>query len=106
MRRILDVVDGITTWHEYDPLTKETRLYMEGDAEPDIEFAKALAKSDDYTKKGMRNCWWHYCHVPNSVLLKWKSMGVDISRPENLVEMVNRPEWSYLKTTNKVHAKY
>jgi hypothetical protein len=30
-------------------------------------------------------------------------MGVNIGDPKALIEMVNKPEWKYLKTTDKVH---
>ena len=107
MKRIIDCVDGISTFHEYDPVTKETRIWQEGDAEPGIIWARNLSNSDGYTKDGMKKGFWHYCHIPNSVLTKWAAMGVDISRAEALIEMVNKPEWRYLKTTSKTHsAKY
>ena len=98
-----DAFTGIETWHDYDPLTKKTTIKSVGDAEPGLEWAKTLAKDDDYWKKGVKNDRAHYCHIPNAVLMKWHSMGVPISDPRALVSMVNRPEWSYLKVTNKVH---
>ena len=43
----------------------------------------------------------HYAHIPNIILEKWANMGVNIANPDALVEMVNKPEWGYLKTTRK-----
>jgi len=103
--RLLDVdpLSGTRTYHHYDQLTGKTIIKTVGDAEPGLEWAKSLAKNDDYWKKGVKDGRAHYCHIPNDVLLKWHSMGVPIGDPKALVNMVNRPEWSYLKTTNKVH---
>jgi hypothetical protein len=44
-----------------------------------------------------------YAHIPDSVLVTWKSMGVDINDSKELFRMVNKPEYSYLKTTTKFH---
>jgi hypothetical protein len=103
--RLLDVdpLSGTRTYHHYDPLTKQTTIKTVGDAEPGLEWAKALAKEGDYWKQGVKNGRAHYAHIPNDVLLKWHSMGVNIGDPKALIEMVNKPEWKYLKTTDKVH---
>ena len=103
--RLLDVdpLSGTRTYHYYDPLTKKTTIKTVGDATAGLEWAKGLAKNEDYWKQGVKNSRAHYAHIPNDVLLKWHNMGIPINDPKELVKMVNRPEWSYLKTTNKVH---
>jgi hypothetical protein len=102
--RLIDSGDGLSTYHKYDHVTKETTIWTVGDAEPGLEWAKALAKDDEYSKEGIKKEFWHYCHVPPSVLIKWHALGIDINRPEELIKMVNKPEWKYLKVTAGFHS--
>ena len=67
---------------DYDPLTgtKETFAYNEAtggftieteqDVEPALEFAKAIRNNPEVSKAGIKKGWWHYCHIPDIVILK------------------------------------
>jgi len=68
-----------------------------------LEASKALAKDNEHWNKGVKNGWLHYAHIDDALLFKWHTMGVNISEPKELLEMVNKPEWAYLKCTGKVH---
>lgn len=70
---------------------------------PELEASKALARDDDHWKNGVKNSWLHYGHIPDSIMIKWYQMGVDINNPKDLIAMLNKPEWSYLKCTGKIH---
>src|SRR5262245_11535903 len=64
---------------------------------PELEASKALQKDDDHWKNGVKQSWVHAAHIPDSILLKWHVMGVDINDPKELLRMVSKPEWAYLK---------
>ena len=105
--RLLDYDEftGLETWFDYDYLTKTTTIKTVGDAQPGLEYAKSLAKQEDYWKQGVKNEWAHYAHIPNAVLMRWHGEGIPINDPRELVKKVNTPEYAYLKTTNKVHVE-
>jgi hypothetical protein len=68
-----------------------------------LEASKALAKDPDHWKNGVKKEFVHYAHIDDAILFLWYTMGVNINEPKELLDMVNRPEWSYLKCTGKVH---
>jgi hypothetical protein len=69
---------------------------------PELEASKSLQKDDDHWKNGVKNSWLHAAHIPDSILLKWHAMGVNINNPKELLKMVQKPEWRYLMCVDKV----
>lgn len=104
MRRFLeyDPLSGITRSMDYNHATGEITEYATADSQAALDLTQKLRNDDDYWKQGVKNEMAHYAHIPNIILEKWMGMGVDIRNPDALVEMVNKPEWAYLKVTNKV----
>jgi hypothetical protein len=51
----------------------------------------------------VKESWLHYAHIPDQVLHQWAIAGVNINDPKELLKMVNKPEYRYLKLVNKVH---
>lgn len=105
MKRFLssDPFTGIMRWVEYDSLTDELHESAVADAEPNIEYAKALRNDEDYWKQGVKKDMAHYAHIPNILLEQWIRLGVDVNDPDALIAMVNKPEYAYLRTTTKRH---
>ena len=102
MSRILldvDPLSGVRSYVHHDTLTNETTLETVGDATAGLEWAKYLKNTEGERKTDKE--FQHYCHIPASVLVQWHGMGIDTNNPDELVRMVNRPEWSYLKVTSK-----
>ena len=102
-----DPLNGISTYHSYDPFTDETTLHYVADCEPVLEANKALANSADYTRHGFKNEFWHYASIPPIVQMKWLfEEGIDVWKKEHgdrVSSKLEDPQWRYLKTTNKVH---
>ena len=109
MKRILDhdPQTGITTWFDYHPESDMTIVSREQDVEPFLEANKILQNDPDYSKKGIKESWWHYAHWPAVVIEKFlNEHGVDIFNPDHAkkkYQLLNQPEYRYLKTTTKVH---
>lgn len=99
-----DPISGISRWMDYDPLTDTTTEHAEQYIGHEVEASKQLQNDPEYWKKGVKDEMAHYCHIPAIILEKWALMGVDINDTESLVKMVNKPEYSYLKTTTARHA--
>lgn len=102
-----DPLTGITTWFEYHADSDTSVVGREQDVEPILEMNKALALSDNYTRKGFRENWWHYATIPNVLIEKWKiEEGIDVFNKDHarrVYQKLNAPEYRYLKTTTKMH---
>lgn len=109
MKRILDYdpVTKITTTFDYDHVTDMTIIGREQDISGILEMNKLLANSDEYTKHGFKEDWWHYATIPNIVIEKWLNEdGIDVYNKEHrkaVYKKLNQPEYRYLKTTSKMH---
>ena len=108
-KRLIDIdpVTGLATWHDYDSVTDETTIGYSADSTPILEQNKAMAKDDDFTKKGIKEGWWLYASIPAEVQVKWMiEYGIDIMNKHHgprISKLLNDPEYRYLKTTPKNH---
>jgi len=102
---------------DYDPFTKITTTFdytpdgmvilgEYADVEPLLDFNKKLANDDEYTKRGIKDCWWHCASFPAIIIAKWKyEHGVDVYNKHHIEavrKLLRRPEYRYLKTTTKM----
>ena len=103
-----DPVTGLMTWHEYDDMTDTTTISYTADSTPILEQNKAMAKDNDFSKKGIKQEFWMYAQIPVEVQLDWLiNKGVDINNKDHAKKMfslVNDPEYRHLKTTAGYHA--
>lgn len=107
-RRLLDYdkFTGMTQYFHYDDLTDETHIETVQDSaqlNKEVDASRSLQNDEDYTRNGMKNDMLHYAHIPSGVLMEWHAQGIDIKDRKELIKMVNKPEYAYLKTTNLVH---
>lgn len=101
-----DPFTGLMQYIYYDSLTDETHIettQTSSQLNKELEASKELKNDEEYTRKGMKDDMLHYAHIPSGVLMEWFAKGVDIKDRKELIKMVNKPEYAYLKTTNLVH---
>ena len=110
MKRFVDYdpLNGITTSVDYNSSTDTTNIITEySDATPILDMNKARQNDSDYTKKGIKDGWWHYAFIPNSIISKWmieeKINVFDKNDNKKVFQKINSPEYKYLKTTTKHH---
>ena len=108
MKRLIDFdpFSGIETWHEYDAVDKKTRIYYvpTRDESPSLDITAALRNDEDFTKKGIKNDWWKYAYIPNSLMLKWHvEEGIPLFDAEEYNKKANTPDYKFLKYTTKHH---
>lgn len=109
MRRLIsnDPLTGIDTFHEYDSQTDETRIIHIGDSEPYLEENKRLANDNEYTKKGIKNGWLKYASIPPAFQVHLLiHHGLDVYNKEHgaaIGNLMNDPQYRFLKTTSKHH---
>jgi hypothetical protein len=104
-----DPFTGQSVWYEFNRGTLQATITHEQDVTPVLENNKFDLNDEDRTRIGMKRDWWHYARVPNTVILKWKQeKGVDFYNKDHrkrVFELLNDPEYRFLKTTHKHHAE-
>ena len=102
---------------DYDPINKvscyfeygqdQIRLTHEQDVSLILDANKADANDDEKTRRGWKADWWKYASVPAVVEIEWlNKYGVSLDKPEHkkkVFELLNHPDYRYLKTTHKIH---
>ena len=111
-KRLIDY-DPVTltqTWHDYDVASDKTEIVEIKDVEHVLESTNAARNWDvggakglnAYSKKGIKEGFWHVASIPNSVQLKWKTeLGIDIFNKDHwpaVRKLLNDSEWAYLRT--------
>jgi len=98
-----DPFTGVTTTFDYDPFSDTTYVGREQLIEPALDRNKALQNDTEYSRKGIKNDWWHEAFIPNVIIEKWKNeFGVDVFNKDHVKKvkkLLNSPEYKYLKTT-------
>ena len=107
MKRLLDydALTGTSTYHEYDHSTGITRIEETQDATSVVEYAKRLANDSDYKRKGIKEDWYHFATVPNTVLMQiMKEHHIDFRRKEDLpkLERILQRDYKKLLTVDKI----
>jgi hypothetical protein len=82
MKRLLDhdAFSGLTTWHEFDPVTDTTLLHYAQDVEPLLDACK---RDNNHAERNLGN-GAHVASIPSSVQLKWLvEKGVNVLDPDH-----------------------
>ena len=115
-RRLLDYdrETGIQTWHTYDDDTDTTIIEEVQDIRPIIERNYAIQNHEaggalglnEYSRKGIKESWWHVASIPAVVQLQWlRQYGVNIHlmskcdwTKKKVRQLLNSREWAHLRT--------
>ena len=102
-----DPFTGITTYFDYDHATDTSIIGAEQDVSSLLEVNKILQNDEEYSKRGIKEGWWHYASYPSIIIEKWLTEhGVNVFNKDHqkkVLELTNRPEYRFLKTTTKMH---
>lgn len=107
-KRLLDYnpLTGERVWFHYGQHDDVMSITHEQDVGDALKVAHHFATKDGYTQKGMREDWWHYAKVPNTIILEMKNKhGVDFfdqNHAKRVFELLNT-EYKAFKTTDKTH---
>lgn len=111
-KRLLDYdfETGVAMWHSYDPQTDTTYIEKTQDVEPILEANKSLqnwgiggaARLNDFSRRGIKNNWWHVALIPNLIIEKWLlEEGINVFDRDHwpaVRRKLNSPDWRYLRT--------
>ncbi len=105
MKRLLDHNDftGITTYHEYDHVSKETKISYEADVEDVLEANKARYNDGTNGYESSAKEWKLAARIPPIILTKWLSEeGIDWRNRNHwpaIKRKLNSSEYLYLRTS-------
>lgn len=101
-----DPETGITTHFDYDPIKDDITLSYTQDVSALLERTKQMRNNEDYSKKGMKEDWWHYCVIPETVEMELHKRGLSLYNKDHFKDIykIINSEYPYLKTTTKKHA--
>lgn len=109
-KRLLDFnpLTGEKVWFQYSEHDDSMAITHEQDVTPAVEVAHHFATDSNYTRKGIKNDWWHYAKVPNTIILKMKQEdGVDFfdrNHAKRMFELLNT-KYKAFKVTSGHHSE-
>lgn len=99
-------MSGVTTTFDYDNASDMTIVGYEQDVSSLLDANKKLQNDPEHWKQGVKNSWVQYASYPAIIVMQWmKDYGVDVlnkNHAKKVLELTNRPEYRYLKTTTKM----
>jgi len=108
MKRLLNwnPLSGERVWFQYDAHDDQMTITHEQDVTSALDYAHAKATNTSYSAKGIKEDWWHYAKVPNTVIVELKQKwGLDFFSEEDaprVFQLLNT-EYKRFKTTTKTH---
>ena len=100
-----DAFTGVNTYHEYDHSSGKTFITESQDVEQVLNYTKTLANDSSYKSKGIKNDWYHFATVPNTVIMEIKNKhGLDVFKKDDLpkIERLLQSEYRKLLTVNRI----
>ena len=99
-----DFLTGLKTYHEYDHPTKQTTIsYEHDDVGPVVKWAQDLASGglENLTHARRQDQSRHVATIPESIILKWRTEGIDIFNDEHwpmVRKKLNDPDNKFFRT--------
>ena len=108
MKRLLDhdPVTGVTDYFHYDEHTDTSTIETVQDVSSYLDKAKAARNDSDQSRKGIKNGFWMYAHLPDVVILKMlREDGVNVYDPNDAkkVGQLVDTKYEYCKLTYGKH---
>ncbi len=106
MKRLLDYdpLSGIETWWERVDGKTNIQYVPTRDVQEEVDACVRMANDPEYSRKGIKEDWWHYAHIPAALMLDWNiRLGIPLGDAREYNTMVNKPEYRLLKATTKWH---
>lgn len=105
-KRLFDKSGDTTEWFHYDDTSGDVTIETVQDVEPHIELAKKIRNDTEFSKKGIKDGWWHIGHLPDSIILKMRfEDGVDVFDKNDwpMVGKLLNDKYSAFKLTDGKH---
>jgi hypothetical protein len=100
-----DPLTGMSTYHTYDELTKQTVIKRTQDITKQLDLNVTKSNDPDYWRQGVKANFAHYGHIPNIIIEQWLKEGINVYDPAHtarVLRKMNDPDFKKLKTTTAV----
>lgn len=94
--------NGVKTFISFGPKGEWQFRHEFPDVQNELDMNRDMRNGDTW-ERGVKKDMVHFAHIPDALLFQWHCEGVDIRDNKALFDMVNKPEWSYLKCVDKIH---
>ncbi len=101
-----DAETGVTTHFDYDPIKDAAILTYSQDVTGFLDRMKMMRNDENYSQKGIKEDWWHYCSIPPVVEMELLKKGLNLNNKDDhkaIFREINA-NYPYLKSTDKKHA--
>lgn len=104
--RLIDKTGDTSTYMAMDESSGNITIQTVQDVKPFLERMKQMRLNADYSKKGIKEEWWHYASVTNVVIMELRNKGIDFFNPDDMKKALKEinTNYPYLKATDKIHA--
>jgi hypothetical protein len=67
-----------------------------------VDHTSKLQNDTDYSKRGIKNDWWHVATIPAEVQLEWLTQGYDIMKmsTKEIMTKLRHPDYAKLRATS------
>lgn len=67
-----------------------------------VDHTTRLQNDTDYSKRGIKNDWWHVGTIPAEVQLEWLNQGYDITKmtTAEIMQKLRHPDYARLRATS------
>mgnify|MGYP003536031045 FL=1 len=97
---------GVTQYFDYDPINDEINITSVQDCSAIVDYMTQLRNNEEYSKKGIKEEWWHYAKIPTFVEIELRKKVINIydkNATKAILKEINQ-NYPALKATTKTHA--
>lgn len=93
------------TYFDYDPVKDQVFLTYEQDISHFLDRMKAIRDNPEISKKGIKEDWWYYCSIPETVEMELIKKGLSLNNPDHMKSILKEinTNYPYLKASDKCH---
>jgi len=102
----VDPVNGIKTFHDYDPSSKKTFITHSQDISKILKQNQNLRNCAEYKAGGIKNDYYHFATLPMVMVMEFKTKhNLDVFNDDDLPaieKLLSGSEYSKFRTVDKV----
>jgi hypothetical protein len=98
-----DPETGISTWFEAVESEKKFRVHHTQDVSGILEQNKVRYNDVERKRRGIKQEFMHYAHIPDIVVMQWMKEGINIFDKNDIPKVKQKlrdPEWRHLRTAD------
>lgn len=101
----VDPLTGVKEYFDYDPIKDEVHISYQQDVTGFLDHMQKLRNDPEYSKKGIKEDWWHYASIPEVVQIHLLNKGFKLDGKDNLKDLMKEinSNYPYLRATDKWH---